>query len=296
MAENNSSKAHSHNFRNRSCASTRTRKRLTAPGKAIFVLAQLKLLKDFRSRRALGLKVSRKWLILRMKKCIECINGPEVAENFRGSHNWINVFMKRHSISIRRRTNKKRIGNSEKLPVIQKFHKQLRQAVSSKRRREARTYDLTWGRWLPKRRYNVDQVPLPFVVDQSSTFEERGSKSVWVRQVGSGLDKRQCTLQLYIGAEGSQIPPAIIFRGAGNVKQEDKASYDQRVHVYFQKNAWMDGVVAMSWLENTFAPNVDKSEENVLFLGNLSCQVSENFYKECSVKANTVLYTATGRN
>ena len=53
----------------------------------------------------------------------------------------------------------------------------------------------------------------------------------------------------------------------------------------------MDGEVAKSWVENTFAPNVDKTEENVLFLDNLSCQVSEDFYKECSVTANTVLYT-----
>ena len=291
VAENDSSKAHSHNFRNRSCASTRTRKRLTAPGKSTFLQAQQKLFKDFKSRRSLGLKVSRKWLRIRMKQCIESIDGIEAAEKFKGSQNWLNAFMKRHSISIRRRTNKKRIGNSDKLPVIQRFHKQLRKSVSSQRKRESKSYDLKWGRWLPKKRYNVDQVLLPFVVDQSSTFEEKGSKSVWVRQVGSGLDKRQCTLQLCIRPEGSQIPPAIIFRGAGNVKQDEKARYDQRVHVYFQKNAWMDGEVTKSWVENTFAPNVDKAEENVLFLDNLSCQVSEDFYKECSVKANTVLYT-----
>jgi hypothetical protein len=72
-----------------------------------------------------------------------------------------------------------------------------------------------WGGFPPNMRLNVDQVPLPMVIDQETTFERVGTKKVWINQHNEALAKRQCTLQLCIAAEGSQPRPAIIFRGQG---------------------------------------------------------------------------------
>ena len=95
-----------------------------------------------------------------------------------------------------------------------------------------------YGRWTPKNRYNVDQVPLPFVAGQEKTYDVTGNKQVWVSQPSSGLDKRQATVQLCIRAEGNQhVKPAIVFRGKGNVSSAEKAQYDQHVDVYFQTYA-----------------------------------------------------------
>ena len=53
---------------------------------------------------------------------------------------------------------------------------------------------------------------------------------VWVSQPSSGLDKRQATLQLCIRAEGEQnVKPAIVFKGKGNVRADEKAEYDEDV-------------------------------------------------------------------
>ena len=43
-----------------------------------------------------------------------------------------------------------------------------------------------WGRFLPHQRANVDQVPLPFVNDMESTYEQVGEKRVagYTRGVG----------------------------------------------------------------------------------------------------------------
>ena len=59
-------------------------------------------------------------------------------------------------------------------------------------------YDPRWGRFPPNMRFNVDQSPLPFVIDHKRTYEvvdknQRYDK-VWIQQPGSGLDKRQWTL------------------------------------------------------------------------------------------------------
>ena len=62
-------------------------------------------------------------------------------------------------------------------------------------------FDSKYGRWLPKNCYNIDQVPLPFVIDQDETYDLTGNTQVWVSQPSTGLDKRQATFQLCIRAE-----------------------------------------------------------------------------------------------
>lgn len=87
--------------------------------------------------------------------------------------------------------------------------------------------DAKWERWLPANRYNIDQVPLPFVVDQGKTYAETGDKQIWIFQPMSGLEKRQAILQLCIRAKGEQtVKPAIIFRGEGNVTLQELAKHD----------------------------------------------------------------------
>lgn len=64
--------------------------------------------------------------------------------------------------------------------TIQKFHHDIRGAVRSRRRQLNSTQDVKYGRWTPNNRYNIDQVTLPFVVDQKKTYDVTGNKQVWV--------------------------------------------------------------------------------------------------------------------
>ena len=52
---------------------------------------------------------------------------------------------------------------------------------------------------------NMDQTPLSFVMDHGKTDE------VWFASGSSGLDKRQCTVQLTIFADGKTLMPLISF-------------------------------------------------------------------------------------
>ena len=72
------------------------------------------------------------------------------------------------------------------------------------------------GRWTPRQVANMDQTPLPFTFGEGSTYADRGECSVWVRGGASGLEKRQCTAQLTIFADGApRVKPLLIFRGKG---------------------------------------------------------------------------------
>ena len=141
-----------------------------------YPLASKLLVAEFKLRRAKGSKISKLWLTTKMKQKIESCYGEKEANKFKGSNNWFQRFKRRHHISLRRRTNKKKNAANDSKETIQQFHRELRKAVQSKRRRERPVVDKTYGRWLPKNRLNVDQVPLPFVVDQEKTYEIEGNK------------------------------------------------------------------------------------------------------------------------
>ena len=70
----------------------------------------------------------------------------------------------------------------------------------------------------------------------------------------SGLEKRQCTVQLTVFADGaSRVRPLVIFRGKGlRIKAEEKRKWDKRVKVLFQKNAWCDEMMK-EWTANEWA-------------------------------------------
>ena len=135
-------------------------------------------------------KVSELWLKKKMKSKIEECYGKEEASKFKGIGNWFQRFKKRHGISFRRRTNKKKNAADDRRQTIQKFHLDLREDVKSTRKRFNAAQDVKYGRWTPKNRYNIDQVPIPFVIDQYKTYDVTGNKQVWVSQPFSGLHKK----------------------------------------------------------------------------------------------------------
>ena len=143
------------------------------------------LVAEFKLRRSQGSKRSKLWMKSKMKKKIKMCYGKEAADN------WFQGFKRRNNISLRRTTNKKQHSADAARETIQKFHRNLRKAVKSKRRRSNAVPDRKYGRWMPKQRFNVNQVPLPFVVEQDRTYDFSGRKQIWVSQPGSGLDKRQ---------------------------------------------------------------------------------------------------------
>lgn len=236
--------------------------------------------------------MSKLWIKKKMKAKIEMCYGEEAAVAFKGSDNWFQRFKKRHNISFRRRSNKKKDSADDGRATIQRIHRNVREAVRSRRRRNNSALDPKYGRWLPENRYNIDQVPLPFVIEQDKTYDIRGTKQVWVSQPSTGLDKRQATLQLCVRAGGEQnVKPAIVFRGKGNVSPAEKALYDKRVDVYFQKSAWMDSDLNMQWLSRTLLPSIsDKTSEKIFFADNVSFQQEKQFHEACRKKVNASVY------
>ena len=114
-------------------------------------------------------------------------------------------------------------------PAITKFHSKL---LRVHRRGVYQTKDIG----------NMDQTPLPFVLDDGKTYADKGSSEVWCVSGSSGLDKRQCSVQLTIFADGvPRVCPLVIFRGKGlRITRKEQEAWDRRVQVAFEPKAWCD--------------------------------------------------------
>eukprot|EP00974_Lingulodinium_polyedra_P102618 9937140-Lingulodinium_polyedra.AAC.1 len=139
-----------------------------------------------------------------------------------------------------------------------------------------------FGRFSVARRFNMDQVPLQFVME--------GKKRTWAGRVErqqnfikcaaphAGLCKRQATLQLCLSARasGPHPRPAVIFRGKGEkLLAREKEMWAEGVAVFFQKSAWMDLTTLQAWHTEVMTPFLQQNfpnQETMTTCDNLEAQ------------------------
>ena len=89
----------------------------------------------------------------------------------------------------------------------------------------------------------MDQIPMPFLVDQDSIFTTDDDEHVHIKGTGAeGLNKRQYTAHVFINAgeseEMSHEYIDLICRGKGTrISAIEKKSYNQPVNVLWQPKA-----------------------------------------------------------
>ncbi|KAK3248656.1 hypothetical protein CYMTET_41881 [Cymbomonas tetramitiformis] len=160
----------------------------------------------------------------------------------------------------RSRTNNKGKSKGDREEEIRQWHVGVYKLLQGEKAAESVQLDEKWGRFTPAQRINVDQSPLGFISGLQDTYAEKGSHEVWISTPsGSSLEKRQCTLQVCYAADVAsgkiQCRLALIFRGEGKrITELERLSWDARVDVYFQTNAWADREFCLAWLERTYGP------------------------------------------
>ena len=110
----------------------------------------------------------------------------------------------------------------------------------------------------------IDQVPLPFVIDQDKTYDLTGNTQVWVSQPSTSLDKRQATLQLCIRTERDLFLRACLRGQRGK-------------HVMGFKDS------------NTWHREIDCRESDP-FADNVGFQQNKDFHETCRRELNAVIY------
>ena len=108
---------------------------------------------------------------------------------------------------------------------------------------------------------------MPFIFDSKKKYEiiKPGDKhqKTWISHLASGLENRQCTMQICTRTDGKQPRIAVIFWCKGNrVHPDEKAARHPDVDVLWQENAWADTTVLVNWVNTTLKPVVENLEKH----------------------------------
>ena len=165
---------------------------------------------------------------------------------FSASDGWLQNFMKRKGISLRRRTT-----------ISQQIPREMGQKVAS--------HLLTIRKLRQVHCYRADQIAamdetgIWLDMPGNTSLEEKGQRTVAVKSTGH--EKDRFTVVLGARADGSKMHPMIIFKG----KRKDKA-LDRilGVIIQMQENAWMDEELTLKWLRTVWGGLAATRERRML--------------------------------
>ena len=153
---------------------------------ALFPNAETELHEEFLKIRQEGKAVKHWWFDLRMKTLVAQHYPGAI---FKHSDRWFEGFCQRFKISLRKKPHVSQKAPDAIESSLKTFHRYLSYL------RRSGTYQLADIA-------NMDQTPLPFILDDKITHETTGSKDVCCRSGASGLDKRQATAHITLFADG----------------------------------------------------------------------------------------------
>ena len=197
-------------------ASRKGRKRVEFDRKPQYPALEDTLYQEYRNHRQRGVKIKGWWFKTRAKQLLQATAGTSVSSQFKFSDAWFDGFKRRYNISLRRPTNKAQSVPVTKKQLIQNFHRKIRQEAA------VGPQIGKLGQFNTCNLANVDQTPLPFTFTNGPTYEEKGAKTVWVQGGSSGLDKRQCTVQLTLFADG--VPRVRYLKELESASHSDSSS------------------------------------------------------------------------
>ena len=154
--------------------------------------------------------------------------------DFKASTNWCYHFMARHALSIRRKTH-----ISQKLPDDYEDKIIAFQTHIIKRRKILNPPLSLIG--------NADQTPLTFDLPADSTIEKKGTSTVTIRT--NGAEKTRFTVMLACMADGTKLPPYIVFKRKTLPKG---VTFPSGAIVRTQAKGWMDDNLMRDWIDTVW--------------------------------------------
>ena len=252
--------------------------------------------KEFCSKREIGRVISGRWLMLCARRHYRRLYPHRITINeetgafeyghMRFSNTWFDSFKRRFGIRLRCKTKQ-----AQKPP--EDYREKIEAWLQYNRRNTAIQVGSDCGKLRPGvpvvgrfklgRISNMDQTPIGYDFLSGRTYDHKGAKTVWVKEIRSGWDRRQATLQIAVFADGLlRCKPMLIYHGdpIGNSKRRiEEKLYDPRVVVCFNESAWATSETLQYWLKKMFAvaqdyPSSDK-EPGLLSLDAFAPQMTK---------------------
>ena len=245
-------------------------KRALRGSDAHFPEMERELLVYVEEKRSAGLAVSPQQLRLKAKMLARKVQHDINAyKSFKASQNWCYRFMGRHHLSVRKRTTiAQRLpdDHEDKLLNFQKY--------VIKQRKE-HNYPLSLIG-------NADQTPMTFDLPSDYTVDRLGSKSVSIKTTGN--EKNRFTIMLACMADGTKLPPYIVFKRKTPIKGNVPG-----VIIRQQAKGWMDDALVRDWINIVWRNRVGglSRQKSLLVLDAFRCHRDENTKKLLKAQHNT---------
>ncbi len=152
---------------------------------------------------------------------------------FKASRGWLRRFMKRHGLSLRRKTTVCQATPADCIPKLVSFVMHLRQLQSQE------GYGV-------EHMYAMDETASWFDMPSDTTVAIQGSRAVPVKTTGH--EKDHFTVCLTARSDGKKMKPYIVFKGKGTRLIKQLQSIPDVV-VSFSCNGWMNDSLTADYLK-----------------------------------------------
>ncbi len=161
-------------------------------------------------------------------------------EHFKASDGWVSSFFKRWNLTLRTPT----ASHSSSLLK----QNQLQEAVMKYWRI---IYKLRCEQHIPIRCIgNMDEVPVYFDMAPKAVIARKGSRTVCVKT--NNMEKTRITVVLACLADGTKLPPMVIFRGKTKRSIANAVAPDDSMIVTYQENAWNTSALTNRWINDVW--------------------------------------------
>jgi len=107
---------------------------------------------------------------------------------------------------------------------------------------------------------DMDEVPSTFDVPSNKTVDVMGAKTIMIKT--SGNEKTSYTVVLAFCADGTNLPPLLIFKR----KTLPKDVIPRAIYVHVHSKGWMDGEGMKLWLEKVWSKVSRWSSYKTIFI------------------------------
>ncbi len=160
--------------------------------------------------------------------------------NFKASDGWVYSFFKRWNFTLRTPT----LSHSTSLVKQNQLHEAVMKywRIIFKLRLEQHISIQRIG--------NMDEVPVYFDMAPKKVITRKGTKTVCVQT--NNMEKTRITVILCCLADGTKLPPMVIFRGTTPQCIANIDKPDESMVIAYQENAWNTSGLTHKWLNDVW--------------------------------------------
>lgn len=230
-------------------------KRLRGAGRKVFFESMEEELFDWViDLRGRNVRVSRRMII---EKAKDLIAATDPLADFKASKGWLQLFMRRKNLSLRKKTTVCQKTPEDLIPKLISYITHL------KRLRLAHKFT-------PANIFAMDETACWMDMPSNTTIDVCGAKCVPLKTTGH--EKDHFTVILSARANGKKCKPYIVFKGKGT-RLVKKLSRIQGVVVRFSADGWMNDQLTMDYLHSILGSL--SFEKRLLVWDAYKCHTSE---------------------